>query len=301
MSDEKLARLALLVGERGIDRLRRAHAVVCGLGAVGGHALEALVRAGVGRIRVVDFDEIRPANFNRQILALESTLGMAKVEAARRRALDIRPDCEVEAVRAFIHVDTLDAVLAGPPDVAIDAIDCLRPKVELLAAAIRRGIPLVSCMGAALRTDPARIRVGPLAASRHCPVARRVRRRLRRLGVPLGFPCVWSDEPTAGLPEDAEADGEADREADAEADGQADGDAEVDAEGDTVADTEETYRRGRRRRPLGSLSTLTGIFGLTAANEALRIILGDAFPAAGPRDPPGAASPFGPSGSSGGP
>jgi tRNA A37 threonylcarbamoyladenosine dehydratase len=265
MSDEKLLRLSMLVGEQGIARLRRAHVVVCGLGAVGGYALEALVRAGVGRLRVVDFDEIRPTNFNRQLLALDSTVGMAKVEAARRRALDIRPDCVVETVRTFVHVETMDAVLEGPPDLAIDAIDSLRPKVELIAAAVRRGIPLVSSMGAALRTDPTRIRVGPLAASSRCPMARRVRQRLKRLGVPLGFPCVWSDEPTADLPEAAL--------------------------GEAEGDTEEIYRRGRRRRALGSLPTLTGIFGLFAANEALRIILGDSFPTGDP-----AAEPLAPSG-----
>lgn len=261
MTDAKLARLEMLVGEAGLARLREAHVAICGLGAVGSYALEGLVRAGVGRFRLADHDEIRPTNFNRQLLALDSTLGLPKVEAARRRVLDIRPECEVEAIRAFVHVESLERILAGPPDVVLDAIDALGPKAELIAAAVRRRIPIVSSMGAALRTDPMRVRVGPLAASCRCPMARRVRRRLKKLGVPLDFLCVWSDETTAGLPEEAL--------------------------GDADSDTEEAYRRGRQRRPLGSLPTLTGIFGLMAANAALRIILGDRFPGESPGKPPG--------------
>lgn len=243
-----------MVGDQGLDRLRGAFAVVVGLGAVGGYATEALARGGVGRLRLVDFDRIRPSNVNRQLLALESTLGLPKAQAARTRVLEINPDCRVEALELFAAPETLEAILCGPPDLVIDAIDSLRPKVELLAACIQRGIPVISSMGAALRTDPTRIRCGPLSATRYCPLARRVRKALRAKGLEPGIACIYSDEPTHARfvlpPEES---------------GESDGDG---SEG------------GTGRRVLGSLPTLTGIFGLFAANEALRLLLGDLFPGA---------------------
>jgi tRNA A37 threonylcarbamoyladenosine dehydratase len=249
VSDERLARIRLLVGEAGLARLRAACVTVVGLGAVGSYATEALARAGVGRLRLVDFDVVHPSNLNRQLFALHSTLGRPKAEVAAERVRDIAPDCAVEPLRVFVHHDTLDQVLAGPPDVVIDAIDSYGPKVELLAAARGRAIPIVASMGAALRTDPTQVTVGPLATLTGCPLGRRVRQRLRQRGVPLDILCVSSREPVPrdrlGAPDAAD-----------------------------LAD----LSRGRPRRALGSLPTLTGIFGLTAANEALRLVLGEAWP-----------------------
>lgn len=233
-------------------RLNDGFAVVVGLGAVGSYAVEALARAGVGRLRLVDFDVVKRSNINRQLYAMESTLGQSKADLARRRVLDIRPDCRVEAMGLFAHVETFDAILDGPPDVVIDAIDALHPKVELLLELSRRGIPVVSSMGAALRTDPTMIRVRPLARTQHCPLASRIRKRLRRREGSLDFPCVFSIEPDGHLPANAVAPAE-------------------------TSDIEE-YQRGRHRRTLGSLPTVTGAFGLTAANEALRILAGEHFP-----------------------
>jgi tRNA A37 threonylcarbamoyladenosine dehydratase len=249
---ERFARIERVIGTDGLERLARARVVVCGLGAVGSYAVEGLVRAGIGHLRVVDFDVVQYSNFNRQLYALESTVGLPKVEVARMRVHDIHPECDVEALQVFVHTDTLDQVLGGPPDLVIDAIDSMTPKVSLIEAAFRRGIPVVSSMGAALRSDPGRVRVGRLADVTHCPMARRVRRFLRGRGVPVDIPCVHSDEPTAGLPDTAL--GEAEEGSDA------------------------VVERGRKRRPLGSLSTITGIFGLTAATEALKILLEDRYP-----------------------
>ena len=256
MSSERFSRIERMVGPEGLRRLASAHVTVVGLGAVGGYAVEALARAGVGRLRLVDCDIIRPSNFNRQIHALESTLGLTKAEAARRRVLDINPDCIVEPLEIFAHLETLDRILRGPPDLLVDAIDSVGPKVELIGAALRRHIPLVSCMGAALRTDPARLRTAPLSQTRSCPFAKQIRKRLRQEGLPVDFPCVYSDEPVHGLPEEA-----------------------IDRTG---AHAEEVLERGRRRRTLGSLPTLTGIFGLVTANLALKTILGELFPGSGP-------------------
>jgi tRNA A37 threonylcarbamoyladenosine dehydratase len=246
-----------MIGEAGLARLAAARAVVVGLGAVGSYATEALARAGVGSLRLVDFDDIRHSNINRQLYALESTVGKPKAEVAAQRVLDINPRCRVETLRCFAHAETMDDVLAGPPDVVIDAIDSLAPKVELLLALQQRGIPAISSMGAALRTDPTLIRVGPLTNARDCPLAARVRRRLRKRGCPADVLCVYSIEPLVHLP--AAALGEA---------------------GDDGA-----LWRGRRRRTLGSLPTLTGVFGLTAANTALRLLLGEHMP-----QPPKAAT-----------
>lgn len=249
---ERFSRIERLIGADGLERLHRARVVVCGLGAVGGYAVEGLVRAGVGHLRVVDFDVVQYSNFNRQLYALESTVGLPKVEAARLRAREIHPGCDVEALQLFVHHDTLDRVLEGPPDLVIDAIDGVSPKVALIEAAVRRGIPIVSSMGAALRSDPGRIRTGKLSEATHCPLARRVRRFLRSRGVAPEVPCVYSDEPTAGLPDTAL--------------------------GDPSDDAATVVERGRRRRTLGSLSTITGIFGLTAATAALKILLEDRYP-----------------------
>lgn len=257
MSDQdsgQFSRITRLLGTAGMDRLAEASVAVVGLGAVGSYAVEALARAGVGRLRLVDFDVVQPSNINRQLYALHSTIGLPKIELAAARVMDINPACRVETMRTFVHNETFDQLLAGSPDVLIDAIDAFNPKVSLLAEATGRGVTLVSSMGAALRTDISQIRVGPLSESAGCPLARRLRRFLRRRGVTSDFLCVYSTETVEHLPEGAMSDVE---------------DTEAPAEG-----------RGRRRRTLGSLPTVTGIFGLLAAHAAIRLIAGDAWPGA---------------------
>lgn len=245
---DRFARTRLLLGEEAMARLAAARVAVIGLGAVGSYALEGLARAGVGHLRLVDFDLVRPTNINRQLLALESTVGHPKVEVARRRVLDINPACEVEALPLFVTAATLPDVLRPPLDFVVDAVDSLGPKVTLLAAAVRSGIAVISCMGAASRTDPTAIRIGDLHETMHCPLARWVRKRLRHLGITTGIRCVYSLEPPAPVtapPEPVDKD---------------------------------VHPQGRPRRPLGSLSCLTGILGLTAANEVVLRLAG--FPQA---------------------
>ena len=241
----RFSRTELLLGAEGLGRLRRATVLVAGLGAVGSYAVEGLVRAGVGHLRLADFDVLRPSNLNRQLYALESTLGRPKVEVAAERVRDIAPDCLVETRRVFVDAETAPALLDGPPDAVVDAIDSFAPKVAFLRAAAGAGVFVVSSMGAATRTDPTAVRVGDLSETEACPLARRLRKQLRRLGVERGIRCVYSTEPprTTARPLDSAA-----REEPPE---------------------EETLRRGRPRAPLGSLSCLTGIFGLMAANEVI--------------------------------
>ena len=184
-------------------------------------------------------------------MALHSTLGQPKVELAAARVRDISPGCEIEALRLFCHANTMDRVLAPPLDLVLDAIDSFSPKLELLCAAVQRGLPILSSMGAALRTDAGRVRTGLLTEATDCPLARRLRKLLRRRGVTTDIPCVYSDETVdvrfVQPPEPGDA-------------------------------SEQAFNQGRPRRVLGSLPTITGFFGLTMAHEALRLLLGGFWP-----------------------
>jgi tRNA threonylcarbamoyladenosine dehydratase len=247
MTDPRFSRIERMIGADGLKKLHGSFVVVVGLGAVGSYCVEGLARAGVGRLRLVDFDEVRPSNINRQLYALGSTIGKAKTEVAAARVADINPDCKVQTMKCFFDETTVSAVLDGSPDLVIDSIDSVTPKTHLLAEVVTRGIPLLSSMGAALRTDPSLVRTGPLSEVTNCPLARLIRKRLRKRGLSVEFPCVYSIESIHNLPEDA-----------------------LSQTGDA---SEETVSRGRTRRTLGSLPTLTGIFGLTAANLAIQSLL----------------------------
>jgi tRNA A37 threonylcarbamoyladenosine dehydratase len=252
MTSDLFERTALRIGSDGLARLRGAFVCVAGLGAVGSYAVEALARAGVGRLRVVDSDRVRRSNRNRQLYALESTAGRPKAEVARERILDIHPACQVEALPLFVGAGTLEAVLAGPPDAVIDAIDSCGPKGELIAGAVARGVPVLSSMGAATRTDPSQIRAGDLFKARNCPLARLLRKRLRRRGIVRGVRCVYSLEAPSRCAE---------------------------------REIPDAAWRGRPRDVLGSLPTIPGMFGLWLAHEAIALLLGG-FPSGTPPSTP---------------
>lgn len=243
----RFIRTEMLLGKEGLARLREARVLVVGLGAVGSYAVEGLARAGVGHLRLADFDLVRPSNINRQLYALESTLNRPKAEVARERVLDINPQCDVEALRVFADAETAPGLLLPEPDVVIDAIDSLNPKVELIAAAVAAGVRIVSSMGAATRIDHRAVRVADISETSVCPLARMVRKKLKAHGIERGVTCVFSTEPP-----DRAALGDADAE--------------------PASGEREALERGRRRRPLGSLSCLTGMFGLIAAHEAILMI-----------------------------
>lgn len=239
----RFCRIEQLLGPVALAKLKAARVAVFGLGAVGSYAVEALARAGVGYLRLVDCDTIRPSNFNRQLYALESTLDQPKTAVAMARVLDINPDCRVDVHQTFIEEANAPSLLAGPLDVVIDAIDSVSPKVALIAAAMRAGLKVVASMGAATRTDPLAVRVGDISETEICPLARFIRKKLRRHGVTEGVICIYSIEPPRNkrpfIGEEAP----------------------------------DTFARGRPRKPIGSLSYMTGMFGLMAAHQALRLIV----------------------------
>ncbi len=247
-----LARTRLLLGDTALARLAAARVCVIGLGAVGGYVVEGLARSGVGKLRLVDFDVISESNLNRQMLALHSTLGKDKAEVAAARVRDINPGAEVEAHKAFAHDETLPELLQGV-DLLVDAVDSLAPKAAVIAAGWERGLPVYSALGAATRVRGEMLEFGGLFAAKGCPLGRLVRKRLRRRGIEAGdLWCVYSREERNLM-------------------------ASEPATRDHLSEI--GYKRGRERTILGSMATLTGLFGLRLAHEVvLRITQGVDIP-----------------------
>ncbi len=237
-------RLELLLGPAALPRLARARVVVAGLGAVGAAAAESLARSAVGHLTLVDFDEIRASNLNRHPFAFHSTLGQPKAGTAARFLRDINPEAEITPLSLFLDAQTAPRLLADHPcDVLIDAIDSLLPKTELLLAARAAKVPFIlSCLGAARKTDPACLVAADLADSHTCPLARLLRKRLAKRGGTAGIRCIFSTE-TAVEP------------------------------AEPVEPAADFYIRGRLRPPMGSLHAVTAAAGLRAARETLRFLL----------------------------
>jgi tRNA threonylcarbamoyladenosine dehydratase len=194
-----------LYGEAAADRLAGSHAVVVGIGGVGSWAVEALARSGVGRLTLIDMDHVAESNINRQVHALESTLGAAKVDLMADRVRDICPQTRVDAVDDFVSPDNVEALLPADATVVIDAIDSPRAKAALIAACVRRRLPLVVCGAAGGRVDPLALRRADLAAVRGDALLSAVRNRLRRehgfpreAGRPFGVVAIHSPAPARG-------------------------------------------------------------------------------------------------------
>ena len=197
------ARTEILIGEEGLTRLRAARVLVAGLGGVGGHVAEALGRAGVGHLTLLDHDVISPSNLNRQLLALHSTLGRPKVEVMAERLHDIDPTLELTLINEFLFPEAAEALIAGLPlspnppsyDFVADCIDSIACKAALVAACHRHGTPVISALGAGNCLDVSRVQIAQLNQTQICPLARELRRKLRELGAPLNYPVIYSDEP----------------------------------------------------------------------------------------------------------
>ncbi len=179
----EFARTEKVLGADAMERLRKARVAVFGIGGVGGHVVEALARSGIGALDLVDHDTVALSNLNRQIIALHSTLGQKKVEAARARVLDISPGCRVTAHDLFFLPENAGDFDFSGLDYVVDAIDNVSAKIALILRCLSGNIPVLSCMGTGNKVDPSRLRIGDLSETSVCPLARVMRRELRRRGV----------------------------------------------------------------------------------------------------------------------
>lgn len=186
-------RTAMLIGEPALERLTRAHVAVFGVGGVGGFCAEALARAGVGALTLVDDDTVSESNLNRQIVALRSTIGQPKTEVMARRIADINPDCRVTLLTRRYTEETKEDFLQ-PYDYIADCIDSVACKTSLIENAIRREIPILSAMGTGNKLDPTKFVITDLSKTSGCPLARVMRRELKQRGI-LHHTVLYSTEP----------------------------------------------------------------------------------------------------------
>lgn len=235
MHESRFSRMELLVGGDGLRRLTDASVAVFGVGGVGGYAVEALARAGVGRLTLVDFDVVAPSNINRQIHALDGTVGRAKVQVMAERCRAINPAIRVEPLQEFYGQETAEVLLGRGFDQVLDCIDHITSKLHLIQRCKERGLPIISSMGAANKLDPTKVVVADLFQTQKCRLARILRKELRKRGIESGVPVVYSTEEFPPLSESG------------------------------------AEERGRRVT-LGSSSYIPPIFGLTMAGEVIRAL-----------------------------
>lgn len=226
-----------MLGAHDIAKLQAAHVLVVGLGGVGGMAAEMLARAGVGTLTLIDADSINESNINRQIMALHSTIGKAKVEVTAQRLRDINPEIALHPHALFLRDQILEEYAQREYSAVIDAIDTLSPKMFLIITASRAGNAVVSAMGAGGRLDPRYIRIGNFWEAQGCHLARSLRKRFRRIGFDLPFSAVYSTEPAIK-------------------------EAVIEYEGEP-----------NKKSRTGVISYMPNLFGSYAAAEAIRIIL----------------------------
>lgn len=245
--NDRFFRTELLIGQKSLAKLNKSHIAIFGLGGVGSFAVEGLARTGVGNLTIVDFDTVGESNINRQVMALSSTIGKEKTTAMRERIFEINPQCKVFPHPVFFAREKIQELLSQNYDLVIDAIDSFNPKITLLVETLKKGIPIISGMGAASKIDPSRIRVEDISRTTICPLARRIRKRLKGFGIEKGVTVVFSVEPpiTAFKP-------------------------------DSIGKNqcEVTLKRGRPRTVQGSISYIPAIFGMTLAGLAVQIIIG---------------------------
>ena len=236
LETSRFMRTELLLGAEKMQKLKKSTVMVVGVGAVGGYALEAIARSGIGNIILIDCDVFEETNINRQILALSSTIGQKKVDVAKSRVLDINPDCNVIAIDTFVDENNVSDLLSQKIDYVIDAIDTISSKCSLLEELVKKEINFISSMGAALRTDTSCIKLSTLDKTQNCGLAKNIRHRLRQKNIDIKYiKCVYSDENiTSGSILESNSIGE--------------------------------------KNILGSLPTITAIFGLTMANEAIKFL-----------------------------
>ena len=242
MNEAYFSRTELLAGQQGMQKLARTSVAVIGLGGVGSYSAEALARSGIGKFILIDFDVIESTNINRQILALQSTLGKPKVELMQQRILDINPKAEVIIYQEVLDGNNQERLLEGA-EYCVDAIDSLSAKIGLLEFLLKNERKFISVMGAGNRLDPSQVHISTIDKSHNCPLARRVRKLLNKKGIRGHFPCVYSSE----LPLIPEND----------------------------VSIEDSITKDRQRKVIGSISYLPAVMGLMAASYVIRDVLKD--------------------------
>lgn len=195
MEQEWQQRTELLFGEEKMNRIRKARVLVVGLGGVGAYAAEMICRAGVGHLVIVDADTVQPTNINRQLPALQTTIGRVKAEVLAERFKAINPDLELTVHALYLKDDNIPQLLDSEPfDFIVDAIDTISPKCFLLAEALKRRIKVVSSMGAGAKSDITQVRFADLWETYHCGLSKAVRKRLQKMGLKRKLPVVFSTE-----------------------------------------------------------------------------------------------------------
>lgn len=201
---ERFSRTEQLLGSDNMERIRNARVAIFGIGGVGGHVVEALARCGVGALDLIDADDVAESNCNRQMVALGSTIGRPKVEVAKERILDVNPECQVTTHRIFYLPDTAENFDFSRYDYVVDAIDTVSGKLMLAEQAFRASVPIISAMGAGNKLDPTAFRVADIYDTKVCPLAKVMRRELKRRGIDHLKVVYSEEEPLRPLGEDRE-------------------------------------------------------------------------------------------------
>ena len=232
-------RTSMLLGEETLARFASSKVMVVGLGGVGAYAAEMLCRAGVGNMVILDSDTVSVTNRNRQLIALESTIGKLKTDVVAQRLRDINPAVNLTVIPEYIEESNLEEIfrMAGELDYVVDAIDTLAPKISLIKYCVEHKIPHVSAMGAGAKLDATKIRIADISKSYNCPLAYILRKKLRKEGISKGFKVVFSEE----LP---------DR--------------------DAIVPVEERNKKSQ----VGTISYLPAVFGCVCAQAAVEYLIG---------------------------
>lgn len=196
MSDKlhQFSRTELAIGKEGLNVLKNSTVAILGIGGVGSFTAEALARSGVGRLVLVDKDDVDITNVNRQIHALLSTIGRSKVELMKERIADINPDCEVIALKMFYTEETYEEFFSHDLDYVVDACDTITYKIHVIKQCLQRNIPIISSMGAANKMDPTRLRVADISETSYDPIAKVIRKKLREAKIYKGVKVIFSTE-----------------------------------------------------------------------------------------------------------
>lgn len=198
----QFSRNELAIGKEGLELMKNSTVAVLGVGGVGSFAAEALARSGVGRLVLIDKDDVDITNVNRQIIALLSTIGQPKTDLMKERIKDINPDCEVISLKMFYTEETYEQIFEYGLDFVVDASDTIVYKIHLMKECLKRNIPMISSMGAANKMDPTRFQIADISKTHTDPIAKVIRTKLRKEGIKKGIPVVFSDESPVVIRED---------------------------------------------------------------------------------------------------